>query len=170
MVRVTFDLVTNPKACRSKPFVAKIKNLETGELEFLKPVIPEYSKKGTLIAGEYELEPFKYYIVRKDSSSWKNSCQTYELYYVSNGNVSKLAAIYFVNKNVEFSDEEIREIYTNTKNGRRAIDALIEYARRHKMKNSFSIEDIIRSEISTFIKKLEEKYNVKIKIDVVVEK
>lgn len=168
-MRTEFKLIRNPKVYRNKPFVARI-DLEKGDLEFLRATIPVY-EKGVLVGGEYELEPGNYYIVRIDESSHRKSRSLYELYYVGRNGIEKIAWIMFEGKTPLFSDDEIKEIYAMAKgNGRRVINTLIEYARKHSMKHKISVEDIIRSEVQQFISTLEKKYGVKIKISITVEK
>lgn len=163
-MRVGFRLVRNPRAARSKPFVAEV-DLDSGELRFLRPVVPEYDRS-QLIGGEYELEPGKYYIVRTDESSHKNAVTRYELYHVGK-DVECLARITIENRTPYFSDEALKEFYVKS---RGAIGALIEYARHHAERSRVSVEDIVRRRLSEYVRRLEEMYNVKIRLTVAVER
>jgi len=132
---VDFDLVRNSKAMRSKGFVARIK--ENGEIEFLRAAIPQFSKGGALVSGEYKVRAGDVLIVKYDDSSHKNAIINYTLVKVEeNGSVNDVAQISFVNGYVEFSDDDLRVIYANVSKNEgksKPITALVNYAKEKKL-------------------------------------
>jgi len=129
---IKVELVQNPKAMRKRGFVAKLHlDKPTDQcLEFLKAGIPEYSKSGVLVAGEFDLNEGDFYIVRKDTSSHKNSRQCYELITLKNGTLTVIAAIDYLNGTPSFfpaiAQDFLKAIYARSKN---PIHALHEYAK-----------------------------------------
>ena len=172
MVRVSLELVRNPKVS-GKVFVAKVKSFENYEIEFIKALIPKYYKS-IFIGGEYDLEPNQFYILREDLSSHKHAhIKTSLITIDENGNITEHAYIHDVDKNIEFSNDELKEIYMELKKrgeNNLVIKTLIEYAKRLKERIEKPIEEIIKREIESFVKQLEEKYGVKINISISIQK
>jgi len=170
MVRIKLSLVSNPKVASSKPFVAKIVG---DNIEFVRPIIPEYARNGMLVGGEYEFETNCYYIIREDNSSHRHSVQSYKLVYFDGSELREIARITKYDRNIDFSAEELKEIYAKLKasgQNNLIVNTLIEYAKLHKARNSIDVEQLIRNEITAFVAELEKKYNVRITVDVKVEK
>jgi len=169
MARVEIHLVSNPKVARSKPFVAEV-DLESGNLKFMRAVIPHYSK-GVLIRGEYELEPGRFYIIRSDESSHRHSVQVYRLSFFDGNELKEIATIYKTDGNLAFRPEELKDIYAKIKTSGQnnaIVNTLIEYAKLHKARNSIDVEQIVKNEVLAFVAELEKKYGVKINISIEV--
>jgi len=164
MVQVDLTLIRNPKTVSSKPFVAKV-DLEKGEIQFVKPVIPRYVR-GVLTGGVYDLEP-GYYIIRIDASSHKHSSQVYTLNYFDGQQMNEVARIVVSDGNKSFYPDELQDIYIKVKTSGQnnyIVRTLIEYAKLQQTRNSVDVEQIIKNEILAFVAELEKKYGVKIDI------
>ncbi|RLI20477.1 hypothetical protein DRO54_06225 [Candidatus Bathyarchaeota archaeon] len=147
-------LVRNPKALRTKPWVARV-DLEREDIEFLKPV--EYKSTYTRI---YEFDNGEFYIVCSDESSHKNKHVEYTLYMGANNELVKIASVTFTRFPAFHAiDEEAKSILKkayNSANNNKTVTALVETAKWYAAKfniNGKSIEDQIRLELAMMCKK-----------------
>ena len=111
---VKVNLVYNPKAARVKGFVARLYPDRDPEdsLDFLKAAIPQFSKNGVLVAGEFDLEVGVPYIIRSDDSSHRNSRQRYDLVVLrEDGKLETVASIFYDNNTPSFNPPEVKYHY-----------------------------------------------------------
>jgi len=125
-------LVRNSKAAQIKGWVAIVR-LDEGDIEFLSPIEAEYSKNKLLVSGIYRFTNGDLYIVAVDSSSHKNSRQSYILYLAQDSKLNEIARIHF-DRAREFYGcdddvkQKLRNIYSKQKEGRKVINTLIKVA------------------------------------------
>ena len=159
MFEEKIELVKNPKAMRTKPWVARV-NLDSSEIEFLKPV--EYKSEYTRV---YEFENSNFYIVCSDYSSHKNKRVYYTLYLAADNKLLEIASIAFT-AYPSFSaiDDEAKTVLKkayNSADNNKTTTALIEVAKWYAAKfniNAKDVEDQVRQELAMICK----KYNVTI--------
>jgi len=158
-------LVSNYKAMRIKPFVAKV-NLNTNKLEFLRAKEAEFTPNGVVKKGIYEFENGNFYIILRDFSSHRNKDVYYTLYLAVNNKLQEIARLsyYTGSKIPKFSaiDDETKKVlvdsFHNATNNK-TINALIKVARYYAQKlgiSEKSKDDLIREEIILLCK----KYNI----------
>ncbi len=96
------ELVRNPKT--GKGWVYDL----TDDV-WIRAINPKFSKNGVLCQGDFPLEEGKKYLVKIDSSSWKNVWETYKILTVRNGQVITLACWERNNGNYKFSDGDLEK-------------------------------------------------------------
>jgi len=159
-------LIRNPKAARSKPWVAKVK-LEENEIEFQRYTNVISAFKGRVCEAEYEFENNCFYIILRDESSHNDSFQGYSLYITRECTLERIALITFENRVLQFNAcdddllKELKNTYRNMKNGRKVINTLIQVAKYYAQREG--IAEISKDElILNEIKAIAEKYDVSI--------
>lgn len=97
-------LIGNPKVGR-KGWVARV-DVDAGTIDFLPRV------EGSRARATFEFEDGNFYIIARDTSSWKNSRQYYELYLAKDGELEELASISFENRARAFDavDDDMLEV------------------------------------------------------------
>jgi hypothetical protein len=116
---VKIELVRNPKAIATKPFVARLladKESPDECLEFEKAAIPKFAKNGVLIEGEYELQIGVPYVVRVDWSSHRNARYSYDLIIFDGQELRTLASIDFDNRSPSFKPSDLKFFYAKYRN------------------------------------------------------
>jgi len=163
MFEEEIKLLANARAARCKPFVSKI-DLQTGELEFLRPTEVTNHRKGNIYAAKYAFENGNYYLIRTDWSSHRNSDIDYILYFAFDNKLNEIARINIKNRIPEFlcENDEIKEVlkqaYNKAENGRKVINALIAVAKYHwqKQNDQLNISEIVKQELQNLM----QKYNI----------
>ncbi len=143
-ILATFTLSRNPKVGRG--WVARVKNLETGELEFLN------AYKWTYSGGKYVLEPGDLIIEKVDDSSWRHSDYIYTLYKISSdGKPVQIAWIGVEDKAPKFPNETMEEIYAtmpSEKGKSRVIQTLLTYYKTQVPKEVEKLEVPEKTQVS----------------------
>ena len=96
-------LVRNPKV--GKGFIFNLT-----DNTFVRAVKPVFAK-GKIVEGYYQLEHNKYYLVKEDRSSWKNSWEHYQILTVANNEVKVVAKFQRNNGNYEFEDKQLEQLF-----------------------------------------------------------
>ena len=130
---VEIRLVSNIKAMRTKPFVARLR--KDGSLEFLRATIPWFDR-GVFIGGKYLLAEGDLVISRCDFSTHKHETIVYYLDKVENGKLKTLAKITVADGTPHFEPRELENVYVDVivsgkaKNRNKYVQTLIEYAKK----------------------------------------
>ena len=166
MVRVKLSLVGNVKALYKKPFFARV-DLESGRLEFLRPLVGEW-RRGVLAGGEWEVDEEEYYIARGDWSTHRHTRLTYTLF----RGAEKVAEISVEDGNVSFSDEATKECYIKARTrggGSPYIIALVERAKIDFLQRTVDVRRLVEEKIKAYAERIARQYGVKVKVHVEVE-